>query len=479
MIGAIIRKELTEIARDGRALGLLGIVGLLLALGLVTGLATESARGREVLQARADDAAVFARQGEKNPHSAAHFSRMAHKPVAPLASFDPGVSAYLGRVVWLEAHYRNPAMFRAAEDAPELGRLENFSSAGVLTLVLPLLAVLMGYGGIAGERERGTFRQLIGAGASPIHLLLGKFIVIAGVAFAVLAVAVALSSAFAPATLAEEAGYADGDLLLRGLSLLLVYGLYIVCLTAVALLVSTLVAEAKTALLLLLGIWVATVVGLPRLSASIAEQVYPSPDPGAFRADAQASLQANRPPGGSGDYRAVEREVIERALGRAVRADELDELALNPAAVRLEVSEVIGAKTHNAAFAELFDNYEKQKNLRRMLSILSPTIALQHLSRAYAGTDVGAHEHFSLEAERQRNNIVRAMNEDMMLNGAGRGFGYLAPPEFWASVPRFEYRWPAVASAWRESAWDLLILLLWALAAMAAMCWFGGYRVRV
>ena len=196
MIGAIIGKELTEIRRDGRALGLLGIVGLLLVLGLTTGLATENAREREVLQAQADDSAVFLEQGEKNPHSAAHFSRMAHKPVAPLASFDPGVSSYMGQVIWLEAHSRNPAMFRAAEDAPELSRLENFSIAGVLTLILPLLVVLMGYGSIAGERERGTLRQLVGSGASPIHLLLGKFVVIAGVAFAVLAAAVASSTYF-------------------------------------------------------------------------------------------------------------------------------------------------------------------------------------------------------------------------------------------------------------------------------------------
>lgn len=478
MIGAIIGKELTEIRRDGRALGLLGIVGLLLVLGLTTGLATENAREREVLQAQADDSAVFLEQGEKNPHSAAHFSRMAHKPVAPLASFDPGVSSYMGQVIWLEAHSRNPAMFRAAEDAPELGRLENFSIAGVLTLILPLLVVLMGYGSIAGERERGTLRQLVGSGASPIYLLLGKFIVIAGMAFAVLVAAVAISTSFSLLSLSES-GFSGSDLVLRGLSLLFVYGLYIVCLTAVTLLVSMLVAEARTALLLLLGIWVVTVVGLPRLSASIAEQVYPSPDSATFWKDTRASLQANRPPSESEDYVAVEREVIERALGRELRVDELDDLEINRGALRLEVSEVIDQEAFNAAYAELFANYEKQKNLRRMLSVLSPTIALQHLSRAYSGTDIGAHEHFSLEAERQRNDIVRAMNEDMMLNGAGESFGYLSPPEFWETVPEFDYRPPSVATAWSESARDLAILLFWGLVAMAAMFWFGANRTRV
>ena len=158
---AIIAKEFTEIVRDGRAIVLFGIVGLLLLLGLVTGFSTESARSQTVFDAKVADAEVFNAQGAKNPHSAAHFSRMAHKPVAPFSAFDPGVSAYVGQVVWLEGHYRNPAMFRAAEDATELGRLENFSLAGVLILIIPLLVILLGYGSIAKEREQGTLRQII------------------------------------------------------------------------------------------------------------------------------------------------------------------------------------------------------------------------------------------------------------------------------------------------------------------------------
>ncbi len=478
MIGTIIRKELTEMRRDGRAIGLLAIVFLLLLLGLVTGLATENAREQEVSLARADDAEVFLQQGEKNPHSAAHFSRMAHKPVAPLASFDPGVSPYMGRVIWLEAHYRNPAMFRAAEDAPELGRLENFSTAGVLMLVLPLLVILMGYGAIASERERGTLRQLLGSGAGLTDLLLGKFVVVAGVAFAILAAAVGLATLFSLLSLAE-AGHPTGDLLLRGASLLLVYGLYIVSLTAVALLVSLLVAEAKSALLVLLGVWVVAVVALPRLSASIAEQTFPSPDAGAFWEDTQDRLQADRPASDSEDYLAVEREVIERALGRELRVGEVDDLAVNPAGVRLEVSEIVSAQSYNAAFADLFDNYAAQKNLRRWLSILSPAIALQHLSRTYAGTDVGAHEHFSLAAERQRNEIVRVLNEDLMINGVGQSFGYVSPPEFWENVPEFEYQTPSVAAAWRRGVWDLLILLLWGLGAVAVLFWLGRNPARL
>jgi ABC-2 type transport system permease protein len=82
---SIIKKELLELLRDGRAIGLSLIVSLLLILALITGLSTESAREQSIVQAKTADAAAFNAQGEKNPHSAAHFSRMAHKPIAPFS----------------------------------------------------------------------------------------------------------------------------------------------------------------------------------------------------------------------------------------------------------------------------------------------------------------------------------------------------------------------------------------------------------
>src|SRR5687768_9962932 len=137
MIGVIARKEITEYRRDGRILALLGLTATLLLIALLTGWATQVERQRQAGQLQSDDQATFVKQGAKPTHSAAHFGRMAYKPVPPLASFDPGSSPYLGQVIWLEAHRRGPAMFRSAEDAPELRRLSDLSVAGILALLLP------------------------------------------------------------------------------------------------------------------------------------------------------------------------------------------------------------------------------------------------------------------------------------------------------------------------------------------------------
>ena len=73
---------------------------------------------------------------------------------------------------------------------------------------------------------------------------------------------------------------------------------------------------------------------------------------------------------------------------------------------------------------------------------LSPAIALLHWSSALAGTDIAAHQHFALAAERQRQTLIRKINEDMMVNGARQGYDYLASAEFWRTVPDFVYRAP-------------------------------------
>jgi len=55
----------------------------------------------------------------------------------------------------------------------------NKTTAGLINLCLllvPLLALILGAGGIAGERERGTFAMLLSQPISPAQLVLGKFL---------------------------------------------------------------------------------------------------------------------------------------------------------------------------------------------------------------------------------------------------------------------------------------------------------------
>ena len=130
--------------------------------------------------------ATWLDQGDKNPHSAAHFGRYAFKPSPALAYVDRGLDAYLGTTVWLEAHWQNPFELRPAEDRTALQRFGDLTAALVLQLLIPLFIVLLAFPTFAGERESGTLRLLLSAGAEPRQLALGKAMGLAGALFVVL-----------------------------------------------------------------------------------------------------------------------------------------------------------------------------------------------------------------------------------------------------------------------------------------------------
>lgn len=462
MIRAIVRKELSECRRDGRVLVVAGLIALLVLVSLITGWSAQAERRRQARRAQEGDQAAFLNQGKKPAHSAAHFGRMAYKPVPPLAVFDPGPAPFLGQVIWLEAHTRNPAMLRPAEDAPELRRLSDLSIAGVLTLLVPLLAVVIGYGSFAGERERGTLRQVMSTGAAIDHLFVGKIAVVAGIGIGASLVAILVSVVLA---LSAPGGVAAGDIVIRGAGLALGYGCHGLACAAVVLFVSARARSSTSALLVLLSLWAVSVVILPRIAASVAQHVHPTPDSGAFWARAAKAIRARRPARQSEEYRSAEREVLSRALGREVTAAEAASIELNRAGLQMEVSEVLGAKAYADAHGDLYATYGKQHRVRRLMSVFSPAVALQHLSSALAGTDSAAHGHFALEAERQRHVVIRALNEDMMLRGVGQGVAYIADAGLWATIPDFTYRPPAASSAIRSAAWDLLVLASWSVLA--------------
>ena len=475
MIGAILRKELTEFRRDGRVLASVGLMSFLVVVGLITGWATHTEQAHQVRQSQRDDQAIFVQQGEKPPHSAAHFGRMAFKPAPPLAVFDPGAAPYVGQVIWLEAHRQDPAMFRPAEDAPELRRLADLSVAGVLAMLVPLILFLLGHGAFAGERERGTLRHVISSGLGLRQLFVGKIIAVAGIGVILSLIAVATSTAIALAAAVDVSAW---DTVARGVGLFMGYAAYSLAFAAIAFAVSSWTRSTTSALLILLSLWAMSVVILPRVAAAVAQHLHPTPDSGVFWSEASAAIRKSRPPRDSEEYRAIERMVLNRMLGREVGAEQAASIEFNRRGLNLEVGEILEAKAYAQAYRDLYETYANQQRVRRLFSMLSPTIVLQHLSGTLAGTDISAHRHFALAAERQRRVIIGMMNEDMMMQGAGRGDSYLSSPDLWRRIPNFDYHPPSVAFAARRAAADYFILVMWSAAAFW-LAWRASYRQSV
>ena len=180
MILNVARKELRDLVRDGRFRWSSILVGALLLVSLGHGWVQAREAEREHAAAQATAREHWESQGEKNPHSAAHYGVYAFKPRLALSFVDEGVDPYTGTSVWLEAHRQNDFLLRPAQDATAAQRIGALTAAQVLQHLVPLLIILLTFGALAGERERGTLRQLLATGIGRRELALGKALGVAG-----------------------------------------------------------------------------------------------------------------------------------------------------------------------------------------------------------------------------------------------------------------------------------------------------------
>jgi len=453
MITRIARKEITDTVRDGRfRWGGVVVLGLLL-LALGSGWAHQQEIAATHLAAEQQTWEHWFAQGEKNPHSAAHYGVYAFKPVASLSLVDQGVDPYVGVATWLEAHRQNPMEYRPAQDATSIARFGVLTAAGVMQLLIPLLIILFAFSSLSGERETGTLRQLLSVGVAPRKLVWGKALGVAA-ALALLLVPAALIGSIALTGAGPEAGGTDwGRVALLSLTYLGYFGIFV----GVTLAVSAWAGSSRAALVGLLAFWIVNAMVAPRASADLAETVHPLPSTLEFDGAVQRSQQR----GINGDLPSAERaRLLEDSVLRAHGASSLDELPFNFAGVSLQAGEEYANLVFDHHYGGLSALLDRQQSLHRGVALVAPLLATRQLSMALSGTDVLSHRHFVTAAEEHRRAIQRIMNEDIARNSRW-GDQHVAGPELWATVPRFEYEPPGLAWTARGTAVEAGILFAW------------------
>lgn len=455
-------KEWRELVRDGRFRAAGAAVLVLLLATLATGW-----HASRTLRAQHDAASALTRdhwltQGAKNPHSAAHYGVYAFKPKPALAMLDEGVDSYSGVAVYLEAHRQNEFSFRPAADATALQRFSALTAAGVLQGLIPLLIILFGFRAFTGEREQGTMRQLLSAGLPPRRLMLGKLLGAASGLLALLAPAAVIGS------LALVLAVGGDGLWSRSGVLAAAYLAYFLLWLGLTLGVSARAGSSRSALLFLLGFWIAGAVFAPRALTEIVRHRYPTPSTAAFQQALRDEIEHG--PDGTSSSAARTAELRERLL-RQYGVDSVSHLPVNFSGIALQESEVWSDRVFDRHFGALWDRYERQEGLRTAAGIVTPTLAVRSLSMALAGTDVRHHRRFTEAAEQYRRHLVRLMNDDLAVHGVGQTGPYLADSELWASVPPFDYRGPSLGAVLRYRGWILAVLAIWAMGTL-------GWAVR-
>lgn len=463
MIGRIACKELTETLRDGRFRWAGAVVLGLLLVALATGWNHFRAVHAEHEAARQLTRQHWLEQGEKNPHSAAHYGIYAFKPKQPLSFVDRGVDPYVGVASWLEAHYQNSFQGRPAQDATALARFGDLTAAGVLQLLVPLLIILLGFAIFSGERESGTLRQLLSLGVRPRHLALGKALGLGG-ALALLLVPAALIGALALVLASPEmaGGAGIGG---RVLLLALVYLLYFALFVGITLAVSALAPSSRLALVGLLGFWILNVLVAPRAVSDLARRLHSTPSQWEFAAAMRHDLEQGFDGHSPADVRLA--ALRERTLAQ-YGVERVEELPVNFSGISLQAGEEHGNLVFDRHFGGLNATFERQEQIHRRVALLAPMLAVRSLSMGLAGTDGAQHRHFAAAAEEYRRQVQRIMNEDITFNSR-TGDRYIASPELWARVPDFAYAAPGLGWVMERQWGTAAVLLLWmVLAALAA-----------
>lgn len=472
MVKTIAIKELIELVRDGRFRWTALIVFALLMVSLGLGWKNYTTAKTEKDAAEAESRRTWENQGERNPHSAAHFGVYAFRPKQPLSLVDSGLDNFSGSSIWVEAHYQNPARNRPIEDATALQRFGELTAAGVLQLLLPLLIVFLTFDAFAGERTSGTLRQVLSLGVPRLQFVLGK---VAGV---LSALSVLLIPAVLIGVLALAMASANVDLLAsvpRFLLMCVGYLLYFVAFIGIALAVSARASTVRTSLIILLAFWIFSCLLIPRLANDLASNFHRSPTTKEFwdavYKDMKDGIDGHNP------SNKRTKQLEERVLAE-YGVSKKEDLPVNFNGLSLQASEEHSNMLFEKHFGNLWKTHYAQERTQAVFGAASPFIPIRSFSMGMAGTDLAHQEHFSNAVEQYRREFVKMLNLDFAYNSKTKDdYNYFVSNEVWEKSPMFSYTSPSTSWALGGQIRNLIWLVLWAFGAVG-LAFFAARTMR-
>ncbi|HCH66447.1 MAG TPA: hypothetical protein DFR83_26825 [Deltaproteobacteria bacterium] len=462
MTSLLVRLQLTTWRRDPRLLGLLTAMALLLTLASSWATADDVA-GRTAQQQGATSArAEWLERGADHPHRRAHYGDFVFRPAGSLARLDRGVQAQLGKVLRIEAHRQGTPLFSDASQAGTVARFARPDAAFLLQLVVPLLLIFLGATGLAADRDAGRLKLALIQGASARTVARGHFLALWGLGLSLLALVVAASLGTSTAldgftTLAWE----------RLAGFMLVHALFLAIVSAAVVAAALWARSARSALLVLLAIWVVATAVLPRAMGSTANTLYPLPSQDAFQAAMQASREAG-PDGHNPEDEAIEQrkqEVLDEYGVTSVK-----DLPIDFGGIAMQMDEDFGNEVWDTHHGELQAQFERQGELMTLAALVNPFQAIDHISMAITGTDLAHDLDFQAQAERYRRGLVHALNHEHAYGGPKeRGASWEATPDFFAGLDAFEYAPPRWGAAIQHRTKELWSLVVWTFLALLAI----------
>lgn len=339
-----------------------------------------------------------------------HLKPVIYRRSSPLSVFSQGYERTLGPGVQI-SHRQIPYLAQKRKiDNPYLDIIPPIDLSTVVKVVLSLLAVLLAFDAVSGEKEAGTLRLILSNALSRPTLLFGKYagsmITLMGPLLVGFCLGAVILTVFSPVGFAPSHWFSLGFLVLAS-------GVYLSLFLLVGLFVSAVAGRSSTALIVLLSIWLFIVIIAPNLSAFAASAFVDTPS------ELELELEVAR----------LEQQVEERVEEHAQElgpSEPLGELTVygedGRVLVRLgrpekyewlgeyygyRVDQWMGAADliweRNRFFIA---GLRRQEAVAGTLSMLSPAFLYERICQVLAGTDLESYESFLLQSREYRAQFI-------------------------------------------------------------------------
>ncbi len=307
-------------------------------------------------------------------------------PPQPLAALVAGVSNDVGGAIDVEPQGEVGTEDGKYTNEPVLAAFRLLDLEFLFQVILSLFAIMLGYDAISGEKERGTLRLTFAHAVPRATYIIGKLIGTLAALVVPLAGAIALGCGLLLLFQIPMSGQDWGRLILIIFTGLLYCSVFL----ALSIMISALTQRSASSFLVLLVIWVATVMIIPRTAVLLAGRMVAVPtldEIGAQKtAYAGQLFQEDRKritafaPASSGDMEAMVEE-LNRFMSSI--AEERDQ----------KMKEFSGRLNEERA-----NRVRQQQALALSLARLSPAASLSLATTALAGTSLRTEDDFISDA---------------------------------------------------------------------------------
>ncbi|MBW7991018.1 MAG: ABC transporter permease subunit [Planctomycetes bacterium] len=325
-----------------------------------------------------------------------------------LSVFSEGLEKQLGQSAKIELGGVPGIITASGSGNPFLSAFPTLDVMLVLKIVMSILAVLVAYDTISGERERGTLRLILANRAARHEVLLGKLL--AGVATLIISVTSAFIVGLLILQFFPMVSLSGVDWIRIGL-MYIASLIFISVMYNIGLLFSCLMRKASISLVLGLFVWIVLAVVIPNGSIYIANYLRPTETREKMAAQVKTLMEERdskineltKMLKDGGNWGGADGAFGGRFVlycGKPYR-DDLQKRYARSEPVRIRYADRIFEVQQ-----QYLSGLMKQKYLARTISQISPVTIYESLMSALAGTDLDSYEHFRNRVKLHTNEVI-------------------------------------------------------------------------